>query len=217
MPISSANSAWLPRRGLYGITNGPREDLLRVANAALEGGAALLQYRDKTRDHARRLHEAHALAKTCRAFEVPLIVNDDIDLARACGAAGMHVGEDDPDIAAARALLGADAIIGVSCYDSLQRARDAAKAGAHYLAFGAFFPSSSKVGTRRATLDLLRAARREFDLPIVAIGGITPDNGGPLVAAGADFLATISALFSARDVHAAARRFAPLFDSRKHA
>jgi len=117
---------------------------------------------------------------------------------------------------AARATLGADAIIGVSCYDSLQRAREAAAAGADYLAFGAFFPSTTKPGARRAKLDLLRDAR-EFGLPLVAIGGVTAENGGSLIEAGTDFLAVVSALFGASDVRVAARQFAALFAPREKA
>jgi thiamine-phosphate pyrophosphorylase len=204
------------RKGLYAITNGPRADLLEAARAALEGGAAMLQYRDKTHGPARRLREAHALATICEAFDVPLIINDDVELAQASGAAGVHLGEDDSGIMAARATLGADAIIGVSCYDSLQRAREAAAAGADYLAFGAFFPSTTKPGARRAKLDLLRDAR-EFGLPLVAIGGITAENGGSLIEAGTDFLAVVSALFGASDVRVAARQFAALFAPREKA
>lgn len=199
------------RRGLYAITDGPRKDLLAAVRAAIEGGARLLQYRDKTHDVDRRLVEGRALAKLCNDFGVPLIVNDDVALARACGAAGVHLGEDDVAITDARAVLGRNAIIGVSCYDSLQRARAATGAGADYLAFGAFFPTATKTVTRRATSALLRDAR-DFGLPLVAIGGITPDNGGALVTAGADFLATVSGVFGAADVRIAAQRYAKLFD-----
>jgi thiamine-phosphate pyrophosphorylase len=216
MPPPPARATRLPPRGLYAVTDGPRDDLLAVVRAALEGGAVMLQYRDKTRDASRRLHEARALADLCRGFGVPMIVNDDVELALACGAAGVHVGEDDAGIVDARSALGDDAIIGASCYDSLQRARAAARAGADYLAFGAFFPSATKPGARHAKPDLLRGAR-ELDLPLVAIGGITPDNGGALIAAGADLLAVVSALFGAGDVRAAARRFAALFGSRDQA
>lgn len=198
-------------RGLYAITDGPRNDLPTVVREALQGGATMLQYRDKTHDAARRLREACALKVICGEFDVPLIINDDVELARASGAAGVHLGEDDCGVAEARATLGSDAIIGVSCYDSLQRAREAAAAGADYLAFGAFFLSTTKPGARHATLDLLRDAR-EFGLPLVAIGGITHENGGSLIGAGADCLAVISALFGARDVHASAQRFAALFE-----
>jgi thiamine-phosphate pyrophosphorylase len=202
----------LARGGLYAVTDGPRGDLLDVVAAALAGGAALLQYRDKSTDHARRGAEARALQVLCVRYGVPLIVNDDVALAAAVGAAGVHLGEDDADIGAARDALGTQAIVGASCYDSIERARTLAAAGADYLAFGAFFPSPTKPGARRATSTLLRQAAT-LGLPRVAIGGITPDNGAPLVAAGADFLAAISAVFGARDVRAAAQRFATLFPS----
>lgn len=195
---------------MYAITDGPRDDLLAAARAALQGGAALLQYRDKTHDAGRRLREARALAALCAEFGVPLVVNDDVQLALTSGASGVHLGADDGSIADARGLLGDAAIIGASCHDSLQRAAEAAAAGASYLAFGAFFPSSTKPGARHATPTLLRKAR-SFGLPRVAIGGITPDNGGPLIAAGADFLAVVSGVFASPDIRAAAQRYAMLF------
>jgi thiamine-phosphate pyrophosphorylase len=198
-------------RGLYAITDGPRIDLLDACAAALQGGASLLQYRDKGSDAARRLHEARALQALCVRHGVPLIVNDDIELAHAVGAAGVHLGEDDAAPAAARARLGSRAIIGASCYDSLERARAFAVAGVDYLAFGAFFPSSTKPAARRATPRLLHDAKA-FGLPLVAIGGIDADNARGLVAAGADAVAVVSALFGARDVRAAARRIAALFE-----
>ena len=198
-----------PARGLYAITDGPRADLLDACAAVLRGGAVVIQYRDKTGDRARRHEEAAALAALCGRFAVPLIVNDDIDLAAGV-AAGVHLGEADGDVASARVRLGADAIIGVSCYDSLERARDMAKAGADYLAFGAFFPSPTKPNARRAMPDLLAAARA-FGKPLVAIGGITPDNAQPLLDAGATFLAVVSGVFAAGDPTAAARRYTQLF------
>ncbi len=201
-----------PLHGLYAISDGPRTDLLEACAAALDGGAAILQYRDKTADHERRTHEARALQALCAHYRVPLIVNDDIELAARVGAVGVHLGEDDGAIADARARLGAGAIIGASCYDSLERACAMAAAGADYLAFGAFFPSPTKPLTRRATPRLLCDAK-VLGLPLVVIGGITADNARSLIDAGADAVAVISALFGARDVRAAARRFADLFDT----
>jgi thiamine-phosphate pyrophosphorylase len=199
-------------RGLYAITDGPRSDLVAACTAALDGGAVLLQYRDKSADAARRLAEAQALQALCAARGVPLVINDDIALAAAVGAAGVHLGEGDAAPAEARARLGPHALVGVSCYDSLDRARRLAAQGADYLAFGAFHPSATKPRARHATPALLHAARA-FGLPLVAIGGITPANAGALVTAGADLVAVVSALFDAPDIGAQARRFAALFAS----
>jgi len=200
----------LPSRGLYAITDGPRPDLHAALQRALEGGAAIVQYRDKTGDGERRRTEGADLLALCRRFGVPLIINDDVDLAAAIGADGVHLGEHDGGIEAARTRLGAAAIIGVSCYASLDRARQLAAAGADYLAFGAFFPSPTKPLARRADAGLLRDAK-SLGLPLVAIGGITPDNAQPLIEAGADFVAAISGVFAAADPSAAARRYANLF------
>ena len=201
----------LTRNGLYAITDGPRDDLVAACEAAIEGGAVLLQYRDKTSDAARRLTEARALAELCARRRIALVVNDDVDLALASGAMGVHLGENDADIASARAKLGPCTIIGVSCYDSIECARVLAAAGADYLAFGAFHPSPTKPNARKATPSLLREAQA-LGLPLVAIGGITPENGAALVEAGANYLAAISAVFGAPDVRAAARSFAALFE-----
>lgn len=200
----------LPRPGLYAVTDGPRPDLLAAAAAALRGGAVMLQYRDKSSDATRRRDEAHALLALCRRHDALLVINDDVDLALAAGAQAVHLGEDDAGVAQARALLGPEAVIGVSCYDDLARARRLAEAGADYLAFGAFFPSPTKPAARRAGLDLLRDSAG-LGLPRVAIGGISADNAAPLVAAGADYLAVISAVFGADDIAAAAARIDALF------
>lgn len=200
----------LPHRGVYAITDGPRDDLVEAVLAALAGGARLVQYRDKGTDRARREIEARALASLCRSHDVPLIVNDDVDLALTAGADGVHLGADDASLAEARVRLGAQAIIGVSCYDSIERARHLATAGADYLAFGTFFPSPTKPSARRADPALLREARA-IGLPLVAIGGINADNARLLVDAGADYLAVISAVFGAADITAATRELASRF------
>ncbi|WP_425480887.1 thiamine phosphate synthase [Pseudolysobacter antarcticus] len=199
-------------RGLYAITDGPRDDLLARVEAALDAGAMLLQYRDKSNDGDRRRNEAEALQKLCVRYAVPLIINDDVALAAEVRAAGVHLGEDDIDIASARAQLGTNAIVGVSCYDSLQYARELAQRGASYLAFGSFFDSPTKPAARRATPELLIAAH-EFGLPLVAIGGITAENGASLIQAGADYLAVISGIFGATDTAIAARKYVRLFAS----
>ena len=153
---------------------------------------------------------ATALQQACAAAGVPLLVNDDVALAAAIGASGVHLGEDDGDLAAARAALGPQAIIGASCYDELDLARRAVAAGASYVAFGAFFPTRSKVTTRRATPTLLGEAAA-LGVPRVAIGGITPANAGALVAAGADLVAVIGGVFDAADPRAAVRAYAACF------
>jgi thiamine-phosphate pyrophosphorylase len=195
---------------LYAITDGPRADLLERAAAALRGGASMLQYRDKSSAAARRRAEAAALVAICNTHTALCIINDDVDLAHAVGAHGVHLGDHDTGLLSARHTLGKQVIIGVSCYDDLGRARAAARQGADYLAFGAFYPSPSKPQARRAHPQLLHEARH-LGLPLVAIGGITPDNGAALIAAGADFLAVISGVFAAPDSEASARRYSELF------
>lgn len=210
MPLLPRHRA--PLRGLYPITPDEPDTarLLARVGAVIEG-AALLQYRNKSADAPLRRTQAMALAALCREAGVPLIVNDDAALAAECGAAGVHLGEHDGDPGPARARLGPTAIIGVSCYDDLDRARAAAAAGADYVAFGAFFPSATKPNARRATPALLRDSAR-LGLPRVAIGGITPDNGRGLVEAGADLLAVIAGVFDAPDPVAAARAYRACFE-----
>jgi thiamine-phosphate pyrophosphorylase len=201
-------------RGLYAITDPgltPPERLLDAVAAAIAGGAVVVQYRDKGADPGRRQAEASALTGLCHLHGVTFIVNDDAELAAEVGADGVHLGRDDGALQHARRLLGDRATIGVSCYDDLDRARRAAAEGADYVAFGSFFASSVKPDAVRATPGLLHAARRELALPVVAIGGITAENGAQLVTAGADMLAVISDVFGAADVQAAARRIARLF------
>ena len=199
-------------RGLYLITPDEADtaNLLTRTAPLLAAGATWLQYRNKTAGDALRHEQAAALQSLCRRAGVPLIVNDDVRLAKAIGAAGMHLGEDDGDIAAARALLGAEAIIGASCYDRLELAEAAVAAGADYVAFGAFFPTRSKSGTRQAKVELLSQAA-SLRVPRVAIGGITPDNARSLVSAGADLVAVISGVYDAADPIAAVHAYLQCF------
>jgi thiamine-phosphate pyrophosphorylase len=200
-------------KGLYLLTPDSLHtaDLLQRVRLALAGGAQVLQYRNKTADAELRLAQAHALRELTREAKVIFIVNDDAQLAAEVDADGVHLGAADGDIAQARALLGEDKIIGVSCYNSLQLAREAEKAGADYVAFGAFFTSSVKPEAVVAPLSLLPDARAVVRLPIVAIGGINANNGGVLVQAGADALAVISAVFEAAEIQQAAQNFTKLF------
>lgn len=201
-----------PGRGLYLVTpDEPDCERLLARAAPLLAEAACLQYRNKSAGPDVRLQQARALRALCARNGVPLIINDDVELAAAVEADGVHLGEHDAAIGDARMRLGAAAIIGVSCYDDLARARHAANAGADYLAFGAFFASPTKPNARRATPELLRQAAM-LGLPRVAIGGITPENAAVLVAAGADLIAVISGVFDAPDPVAAARACRALFD-----
>jgi len=201
-----------PLHGLYGITDGrPLPQLLASVEAAIRGGARVIQYREKSTAAARRSAEAQALLELCRGHGVLLLINDDVELAAAVGADGVHLGKDDGRVDLARVRLGPRAVIGVSCYDSLERALQAAHDGADYVAFGSFFASASKPAAVRAPLALLKDARARLGIPLCAIGGITPANGGELVQAGADMLAVIQGLFGAADVQVAAREYSNLF------
>ncbi len=199
-------------RGLYAITD---TDLLAgrltdAVEAALQGGAVAIQYRDKRTDTSRRLEEAIALRLLCRRYRIPLLINDDVELCVAVGADGVHLGQSDVSLAAARQRLGPDALIGATCHDSLALAATAVAGGASYLAFGAMYPSATKPGAASASLDTLGAARR-WGLPVVAIGGIRADNAAPVIAAGADCVAVIGDLWSAADIAGRAHAISCLF------
>lgn len=200
--------------GLYAITPQCADTalLLRMVEAALKGGAAAVQYREKTGDVALRHEQASELLPLCHAYHAPFIINDDLRLADLVGADGVHLGRDDGDVRKARVILGADKIIGASCYQSLQLALSAQDHGADYVAFGSFFSSSTKPDATPAPLHLLEQAS-VLHVPVVAIGGITPDNANTLMDAGVDSLAVISALFNAPDIEAVARKFNRLFIS----
>jgi thiamine-phosphate pyrophosphorylase len=204
-------------RGLYAVTPDESDTGVLVAKvgAALEGGALLVQYRNKTADPGKRREQAIALLAVCRARGVPLIINDDVGLALDVEADGVHLGADDGSVAGARARLAPHKIIGASCYNSLETALAARGAGATYVAFGSFFPSSIKPDAVAAPLQLLREARAALTVPVVAIGGITAANTARLIAAGADSVAVISALFAAGDVAVAARQIAAHFSAQR--
>ena len=199
--------------GLYAITRETDDSarLLNEVEAALRGGAAVVQYRDKSGDVARQHEQASELLVICKRYRAPLIINDSLRLADLVGADGVHLGRDDGGIREARIVLGPDKIIGVSCYQSLELALAAQAAGADYVAFGSFFASATKPDAPRADIALLQHASRVLHLPIVAIGGITPDNAESLIEAGADAIAVIHALFEAADIEACARCFADFF------
>lgn len=203
-------------RGLYAITQPhPQgfEALVQQVDAALSGGARMVQYRDKQPGAERRRAEGTALCDLCHAHGALLIVNDDTDLARMIGADGLHLGKHDDKIHVARNALGNDAVIGISCYNQLTLATAAQEGGADYVAFGRFFPSRSKPDAVQADIALLHEAKRALRIPVVAIGGITPENGATLIQAGADMLAVIDGIFGAPDIAARCRQFKQIFDS----
>lgn len=201
-------------RGVYLLTREMADTATLCAGveAALRGGVRLLQYRDKSGDAARHREQAQALRELTRRHGALLIVNDDVALATDCAADGVHLGERDGDIATARAALGAGAIIGASCYDDLRRAETAARTGADYIAFGAFFASGTKPAARRADVTLLQQSER-FGLPRVAIGGIDAHNARPLIAAGASAIAVLGAIWDAPDREVAARALTQQFST----
>ena len=203
------------KRGLYAITDNHLSGsgkLLYAVEAALQGGAVIVQYRDKSDNPLKRFEEAKSLLTLCQRYQVPLIINDDVELASNIGADGVHIGREDGSIQSARSVLGTDAIIGVSCYNQLELAINAAAEGADYIAFGAFFSSTIKQQAARAQVNLLTEAKRLIDRPVVAIGGITPENGSTLVRAGADQLAVITALFNNDHIKTQAEHFTQIYN-----
>lgn len=201
-------------RGLYAITDTTRhrgDALIERVEAVLRGGAAVIQYRDKSADAPRRRHEAAGLLALCREHGALFVVNDDVELAARIGAPAVHLGRHDPAPEHARQRLGAGAIVGVSCYDSLERADRLAALGADYLAFGRVYPSSTKPDAVRVDRATLATAVGRYRQPVVAIGGIDAGNAAPLVALGLDAVAVIGGVFAAPDPGAEAARIAALF------
>lgn len=202
-------------RGVYLLTRETAEtDALCTGVAdALRGGVRIVQYRDKSGDADRQTAQTLALRALTRRHDAVFIVNDDLELALRCDADGVHLGEHDGDIAAVRARWPAPRLIGASCYDDPARALRATQAGADYVAFGAFFPSTTKPGARKATLATLRDAAA-LTVPRVAIGGIDAHNARPVIDAGADAVAVLGAIWDAPDRERAARALTDLFPLR---
>lgn len=200
--------------GLYTVT--PDWDdtikLLAVTEQALLGGASIVQYRNKTASPALRLVQASQLRAMCQRYRRPFIINDFVDLCVELDADGVHVGGMDAPIEAIRAILGPDKIIGASCYSSMQLAHNACVAGASYIAFGGFYPSRVKKYPLTTTPDIIQQAKRTLPVPIVVIGGMTPDNAAPLVTAGADLVAAISSVYATENPRDAAHAFVTLFE-----
>jgi thiamine-phosphate pyrophosphorylase len=201
-----------PQRGLYAITQTAGKSIAEVlqdVEAALKGGAVVIQYRDKAPIDA--LYLGSHLVALCHANNTPLLVNDNVELALEIGADGVHLGRDDGDLEPARQRLGPQAIIGVSCYNDIKRAQDMQAKGADYIAFGRFFPSNSKPLAAPAHIETLSSAKHCLTVPIVAIGGILPENAGQLLAAGADLLAVIGGVFD-QEPEKSARAYQALFN-----
>ena len=201
--------------GLYIVTPDwdDTQKLLDVTDAALRGGAAMVQYRHKTASAALRLEQATSLLALCQRHARPFIINDHVDLCIALDADGMHVGGTDDSVATIRAQLGPDKIVGASCYGSLELAHAAHQSGASYVAFGGFYPSLVKKYPVTTSPDIVAQAKAAIALPSVVIGGMTLENSAPLVAQGADMVAVISSIYLAPNPELAARRFAAMFET----
>lgn len=200
--------------GIYAITDDKLltpGNLLVAVEAALGAGVSMLQYRSKVGDNHERLKTAKDLLALCNTYSVPLIINDDVHLCSTVGAAGVHIGREDYALHAARKRLGPQAIIGVTCHNSLTLALEAEQAGADYVAFGRFFPSQTKPQASPADISLLTEARHQLTIPIVAIGGINAENGAALRQAGADMLAVVHGIFGSENVGANTRKLVQLY------
>ncbi len=198
--------------GLYAVTPDEldTERLCKKVKFALQGGLAAVQYRNKAAGATLRLRQASALLALCRSYQVPLVINDHLDLCAQIDADGLHLGATDCNLGAARRLLGADKIIGASCYNQLELALKAEQAGASYVAFGACFSSDTKPNALHAPLGLFAEAKQKIAIPLVAIGGITLENASSVLQAGADAIAVVGALFNASDIIETSQQFTHL-------
>ncbi len=200
-------------KGLYAITPDMADSnsLLQKTQLAIEGGAFMVQYRSKIQDRDVKIQQCAAILRLCREYKIPCIVNDDVDMCRVLEADGVHLGKKDDNIAEVRSILGEDAIIGSSCYDQLNRAKLAQKEGASYVAFGAMFETSTKPNAPRATLELLREAKSQIQIPIVAIGGITMNNAHDVIETGIDAIAVINSLYESNSIKETAETLSSMF------
>lgn len=206
--------------GLYVLTDErlmpDDETLINKVLTAIQGGAKIIQYRDKSGDRVKRLRQSRLLKQLCVDHSCLLIINDDVGLAKESYAHGVHLGQSDGSINQAREELGPTAIIGVTCHDQISLARQAVVEGADYVAFGAFFKSRTKPNATPAPLSLLSQVTEDSKLegvPVVAIGGITVDNATQVIQAGANMIAVVDAVFAASDIKSQASAFTQLFPS----
>ena len=200
-------------KGLYAITPDMADlnTLIHKTKLVIEGGAFMVQYRSKIQDRDVKMHQCAAILRLCREYGVPCIVNDDVEMCLILEADGVHLGVNDDNIAEVRRILGDNAIIGSSCYDQLERAKQAQKEGASYVAFGAMFPTPTKPRAPRAPLALLKEAKSEIHIPIVAIGGITVNNAHDVIESGIDAVAVITSLYEAKSIKETAETFLKMF------
>lgn len=202
-------------RGVYAITDSkllPTDELLlNKVEVVLKGGAHLIQYRDKSTDKQKRIRQASALRDLCTTYHVPLIINDDIELATSINADGVHLGQQDMPLTTARKILGENKIIGATCHDSIILAKEAEHNGANYVAFGACFSSPTKPDACTLSHTILKKAKLQLNIPIVAIGGISSENASQIIATGVDMIAVVSDLFDRDDVYKHTQQLANLF------
>ncbi len=200
-------------KGLYAITPDMADSnsILQKTQLAIEGGAFMVQYRSKIQNRDVKMQQCAAILRLCREYKIPCVVNDDVDMCRVLEADGVHLGENDDNIVEVRRILGEDAIIGSSCYDQLNRAKLAQKEGASYVAFGAMFETSTKPIAPRATLELLREAKSQIQIPIVAIGGITMNNAHDVIETGIDAIAVINSLYESNSIKETAETLSSMF------
>ncbi len=202
-------------KGLYAITD---EKLITGKNfntaieSALQGGASIIQYRDKSNNHKKRFQQASTLKSLCKQYNAVCLINDDLELAKKISADGIHLGKNDIAISEARKTLGENAIIGISCYNDFQLAISAKNNTADYVAFGAMFSSSTKPEAINADIKLISEAKHKLAIPVCAIGGITEKNIQQLIQQGADMTAVINGLFAANDIKRAASKFSNFFN-----
>ena len=199
--------------GLYAITPDLEntDDLLGRAQQVLEGGAQLIQYRNKLASDVLLREQARLLLQLCREYKVPLIINDHLDLVLEIDADGLHVGRDDASITKARNQLGWNKIVGASCYDNLDLALQAEKEGADYVAFGAFFPSLTKPAAVAVSMNLIEQAKKKLAVPMVGIGGIQLSNAKAVIESGCTAIAVCNDLFHAENIKEKAAQYAQLF------
>ncbi|GAB6069949.1 thiamine phosphate synthase [Thiomicrorhabdus hydrogeniphila] len=208
------SNSMTPIAGLYVITDTQlmnHHTLINMVEQALKGGAKWVQFRDKTSDIATKTKLASLLKTLCENYQAWLIINDDIQLAKNVNAHGVHIGKDDADISIARKILGPQAIIGVSCYNDLNRAKKMQNFGANYVAFGRFFASKTKPNAPQANIETLTLAKQQLNIPIVAIGGIHANNAQQLINAGADSLAVIQGVFAQQNIQQQSHAIQNLF------